>query len=215
MAAVRRPRFVHTPGLMHRRRFPLVLQSGSSRIVDLVTTSIARLPCALLLVASVLIAGSAPGAATERPPPATGPAFLEPRFIWPLSPEPALTRGFEAPADPYGPGHRGVDLSATPGQSVLAAGSGTVMFAGLLAGRGVVSVDHDGGLRTTYEPVAPEVSPGDQVYQGQALGAVEPGHPNCPAVACLHWGVRRDAEYINPLVLVAERSEIRLKPWGG
>jgi murein DD-endopeptidase MepM/ murein hydrolase activator NlpD len=59
---------------------------------------------------------------------------------------------------PFGPGHRGVDLAAVAGAPVLAAGAGTVVFAGTVAGRGVVSVDHSGGLRTTYEPVLPTVT---------------------------------------------------------
>ncbi|QWF82955.1 M23 family metallopeptidase [Amycolatopsis sp. CA-230715] len=139
----------------------------------------------------------------------------EPRFAWPLSPEPSVTRTFEAPADPYGPGHRGVDLAAAEGQQVLAAGVGVVVFAGTVAGRGVVSVDHDGGLRTTYEPVVPAVAAGDQVYRGQPLGTVIAGHPECAVAVCLHWGVRRGEEYLDPLALVMTDTEIRLKPWEG
>ncbi|NIH81845.1 murein DD-endopeptidase MepM/ murein hydrolase activator NlpD [Amycolatopsis viridis] len=140
---------------------------------------------------------------------------LEPRFGWPLSPPPAVVRPFQAPADPYGPGHRGVDLAAAPGQQVLAAGPGVVVFAGMVAGRPVVAVDHDGGLRTTYEPVTPTVPVGTQVWQGQPIGVVEAGHPGCPVEACLHWGVRRGEEYLNPLTLVQNNARIRLKPWDG
>lgn len=141
-------------------------------------------------------------------------ALFEPHFDWPLSPDPTVTRPFEAPADAYGAGHRGVDLAASPGQDVLAAGPGVVVFSGYLAGRGVVSVDHDGGLRTTYEPVLPTVAQGDQVYGGQVIGTVLAGHPGCPVDACLHWGVRRGEEYLDPLTLVpAPRTRLRLKPW--
>jgi murein DD-endopeptidase MepM/ murein hydrolase activator NlpD len=147
--------------------------------------------------------------------PARSATADEPRFTWPLSPTPAVTRGFEPPADAYGAGHRGVDLAATPGQQVLVAGPGVVVFAGTLAGRGVVSVDHDGGLRTTYEPVTPAVSVGDQVYQGQPLGTVLAGHPGCTVAACLHWGVRRGDEYLNPLAYIATAYALRLKPWDG
>lgn len=69
---------------------------------------------------------------------------------------PEVTRGFDPPDGPYRPGHRGVDLAAGPGTPVLAAGAGVVGYAGVLAGRGVVTVVHPGdGLRTTYEPVHP------------------------------------------------------------
>ncbi|HKR50236.1 MAG TPA: M23 family metallopeptidase, partial [Pseudonocardiaceae bacterium] len=84
-------------------------------------------------------------------------------FGWPLPGRPAVVREFQAPTSPFGPGHRGVDLAAVAGAPVLAAGAGTVVFAGTVAGRGVVSVDHPGGLRTTYEPVLPTVTAGDRV----------------------------------------------------
>ncbi len=137
------------------------------------------------------------------------------RLSWPLSPVPVVTKYFDAPETPYGPGHRGVDLAAVPGQEVLAADAGVVVFAGLVAGRPVLSVDHDGGLRTTYEPVEPKVAVGEQVYRGQVLGTVLAGHPGCAITACLHWGVRRGDEYVDPLALTGEVGEFRLKPWGG
>lgn len=126
-----------------------------------------------------------------------------------------MVRVFEPPEDPFGPGHRGVDLGAEPGQPVLAAGAGVVVFAGELAGRGVVSIDHD-AVRTTYEPVLASVRVGDQVYGGQRIGTVAAGHADCPGT-CLHWGVRQGnpPEYLNPLEFVADGSRIRLKPWSG
>lgn len=154
--------------------------------------------------------GSAPTLA--RPP--TTPA-RQGRLSWPLSPVPVVAKYFDAPETPYGAGHRGVDLAAVPGQDVLAADAGVVVFAGLVAGRPVLSVDHDGGLRTTYEPVAAKVAVGDQVYRGQVLGTVLAGHPGCAIAACLHWGVRRGDEYVDPLALTGEVGEYRLKPWGG
>lgn len=162
----------------------------------------------LLALAVLAVAGvpSPAGALTSAP---------QPRFAWPLVPAPQVTRPFQAPASDYGPGHRGVDLAATPGQPVLAAGSGVVVFAGLVAGTPVVSVDHDGGLRTTYEPVTATVTTGTQVYRGQPIGTVDAGHPGCPVIACLHWGVRRGDEYLDPLALISTESVIRLKPWDG
>ncbi|WP_410623321.1 M23 family metallopeptidase [Amycolatopsis sp. cmx-8-4] len=142
-------------------------------------------------------------------------AVPQPRLSWPLSPDPVVAKYFDAPETPYGPGHRGVDLAAVPGQDVLAADAGVVVFAGLVAGRPVISVDHDGGLRTTYEPVAPKVAAGEQVFRGQVLGTVLAGHPGCAVAACLHWGVRRGEEYVDPLSLTGEVGAYRLKPWGG
>ena len=69
------------------------------------------------------------------------------------------------------------------------------------AGRGVVSVLHGDGSRTTYEPVAPQVAIGDEVAAGGALGAVSTGASHCggrallPALGADHVGgrVRRSA----------------------
>ena len=80
------------------------------------------------------------------------------------------------PDHDYGPGHRGVDLAARTGEPVLAAAAGTVAFAGSVAGRGVVSIDH-GAVRTTYEPVAAQVSAGQRVAAGQPIGRVAGGRP--------------------------------------
>jgi murein DD-endopeptidase MepM/ murein hydrolase activator NlpD len=132
-------------------------------------------------------------------------------YAWPLWPAPTLLTPFGAPDDPFGPGHRGVDLAGTVGQPVLAARGGTVVFAGPLAGRGVVSVEHDDGLRTTYEPLVPAVQAGAIVRSGQVLGTLAAGHHGCPS-ACLHWGVRRDRrEYVDPLVLLRP-PHVRLLP---
>nr|MDQ2721976.1 M23 family metallopeptidase [Actinomycetota bacterium] len=133
-------------------------------------------------------------------------------YGWPLAGWPRVARPFQPPASQYGPGHRGVDLAAAVGTPVLAAGDGVVVFAGELAGRGVVSVQHPDGLRTTYEPVTPQVRPGAAVVRGQPLGVLEPGHPDCAAAACLHWGVRRGEAYLDPLRLIGH-WQVRLKTW--
>nr|WP_066467721.1 peptidoglycan DD-metalloendopeptidase family protein [Skermania piniformis] len=147
-------------------------------------------------------------------PTLTGPAAAPAApagYRWPLEPRPAVTRGFDKPDHDWLPGHRGVDLSSAPGQPVRAAAAGVVVFAGTVAGKPVVSIDHPGGLRTTYEPVRADVTAGRRVARGEPIGAVEAGHPGCPAAACLHWGVRRGREYLDPLALLGGRP-IRLKP---
>ncbi|OBE98701.1 M23 family metallopeptidase [Mycobacterium sp. 852002-10029_SCH5224772] len=137
------------------------------------------------------------------------------RLDWPLRPRPAVTRAFDAPVQDWHPGHRGVDLAGTAGQPVFAAGAATVVFAGLLAGRPVVSLAHPGGLRTSYEPVRAAVRAGQQVMAGTEIGALVAGHPGCSAAACLHWGAMRGpasrAHYVDPLGLL-KSTPIRLKP---
>ncbi|MBM7805469.1 murein DD-endopeptidase MepM/ murein hydrolase activator NlpD [Geodermatophilus bullaregiensis] len=164
------------------------------------------LVAALLTVAAVL--GPAPAVA-EPPSPVAGTAA----WTSPLGDPPAVTRPFQPPASPYGPGHRGADLAGAPGTVVRAAGDGVVAFAGMVAGRPVVSVDHADGLRTTYEPVAPVVAAGQGVARGSPLGTVLAGHEGCPAAACLHWGLRRAETYLDPLALLRP-PEVRLLPLG-
>jgi murein DD-endopeptidase MepM/ murein hydrolase activator NlpD len=169
-------------------------------------------PEAATATLSRLAVRPAPDDAGEQPGSRAG------MFGWPLSGSPAVVRAFQAPALPYGPGHRGVDLAAVPGAPVLAAGAGTVVFAGTVASRGVVSVDHPGGLRTTYEPVSPSVSAGDHVARGEQIGTVQIGHAGCTATACLHWGVLRGPkhgrDYLDPLRLLA-MARVRLLPIDG
>ncbi|GAA5083700.1 peptidoglycan DD-metalloendopeptidase family protein [Nocardia iowensis] len=137
------------------------------------------------------------------------------RYGWPLQPRPTVVRRFDKPAQNWLPGHRGVDLAGTPGQAVLAAGDGIVVFAGTVADKPVVSIDHPGGLRTTYEPVRPEVSVGRRVGRGSRIGTLEAGHEGCGS--CLHWGLRsegggrRRREYLDPLRLL-HLTPLRLKP---
>jgi murein DD-endopeptidase MepM/ murein hydrolase activator NlpD len=149
----------------------------------------------------------------------TAPAMADDgRLDWPLQPRPAVTRVFDAPSPNWQRGHRGVDLAGSPGQPVYAAERGTVVFAGELAGRPVVSVAHPGGLRTSYEPVIAAVARGQLVTAGSPLGLLAAGHDGCPASACLHWGAMwgpaANADYVDPLGLVVT-TPIRLKPLRG
>lgn len=166
------------------------------------------------VLALLLLLGGVPALAplAGAAPPTTPLDAPRVGYGWPVAGRPVVVRPFDPPDTVYGAGHRGVDLAAVPGQEVLAAAAGTVAFAGVVAGRGVVSVVHADGLRTTYEPVTAAVAAGTPVARGQVLGTLEAGHPGCGAPACLHWGVRRGAsEYLDPLRLVG-RWSVRLVP---
>lgn len=140
--------------------------------------------------------------------------------VWPVGPpRPSVVRGWEPPPSPYGRGHRGVDLAAPPGTEVRATAPGRVAFAGPVAGRGVLSIELAGTgeppLRTTYEPVRPLVRPGALVAEGQVVAVVAEGSSHCPT-GCLHWGLLRGEEYLDPLALLPasalRRGPSRLLP---
>lgn len=132
-------------------------------------------------------------------------------FQWPVGPA-QVVRRFDPPPQRWLPGHRGVDLAAPAGAVVRSAGPGTVVYSGLVAGRGVVSVAHPGGLRTTYEPLTiGDLRIGDPVAAGAELGVLTAGHPGCPAAACLHWGLRNGDDYLDPLSLLGQ-GQVRLLP---
>lgn len=159
------------------------------------------LPAAL---ASLLL--TLPGAAVA---PAAG-AEDDPVGVWPLRPAPEVVERFDPPDQPWGAGHRGVDLAGRPGQVVRSALPGRVVFAGRIAGRGVVTVGH-GSTRTTYEPVTARVRVGDEVVAGGPVGRLEQVGSHCFPRACLHWGWLRGEVYLDPLRLVGA-GPVRLLP---
>jgi murein DD-endopeptidase MepM/ murein hydrolase activator NlpD len=158
----------------------------------------------ILLVASLAV--------VTRPAVAdTAPSL--PDGSWPLRPTPEVVRGFEPPVSAWGAGHRGVDLLGRVGEPVRAAAAGTVVFAGSLAGRGVLTVDH-GGTRTTYEPVSASVRVGDRVDAGEVVGRLQLAMSHCFPRACLHWGLLSGERYLDPLLLVGQ-GPVRLLPLDG
>ena len=156
-------------------------------------------------------AGPAPGpAGASAPAPAASTA---PTTTWtaPVAGPLVVLRRFDPPPEPWLPGHRGVDLEADVGDPVLAAGVGTVTWAAPIAGRGVVVVAHDDGRRTTYEPVDPSVSLGDPVEAGDPLGVIAAGVGHCGGVpSCLHWGLRRGEDYLDPMLLLRRGRPVLL-----
>ncbi len=142
--------------------------------------------------------------------PAAAARDADPVGVWPLVPAPQVVAGFDPPSDPWGAGHRGIDLLGAPGQPVRAALPGRVTWAGVLAGRGVVVVDH-GATRTTYEPVDAAVGVGETVTAGERIGRLSSVGSHCPPRACLHWGWIQGETYLDPLRLVGA-GPVRLLP---
>ena len=152
--------------------------------------------------------------AAAGPGGATGPGGARSTgYVLPVDGAAVVLTAFRPPASRYGAGHRGVDLALAVGGSVRAAGAGTVTHVGPVAGRGTVSIDHPGGLRTTYEPVTAVVHDGQTVTAGERIGTLQAGHASCAPASCLHWGARlADGSYLDPMGLLTGLA-VRLLPW--
>ena len=111
-----------------------------------------------------------------------------------------LSRAYIAPPHEYGPGHRGIDLALIGSTAVRAPADGVVAFAGSVAGRGVLTIDHGTGLVTTLEPVETTLVPGESVRRAEDVGTLALG--GHAAAGDLHFGVRLDGKYINPMLLL-------------
>lgn len=132
-------------------------------------------------------------------------AAAEKSFIAPVQAE--VFRGFEPPSNRFGPGHRGIDFGSSAGTAVGASGAGTVSFAGPVGTDLFVTIEHSGGIATTYSFLSRvDVSQGDLVAQGQVIGASGGGHPGGPAG--LHFGAKLNGDYIDPRLLLADFDDI-------
>jgi murein DD-endopeptidase MepM/ murein hydrolase activator NlpD len=167
----------------------LVLPASTSARRD-----IRALAAAALLSLVVVVAFGGPARAVDDEPETLA------GWRWPVHPF-RIVEAFVAPAHEYGPGHRGVDIAPSDPAGVISSpAAGVIAFAGPVAGRGVVTIDHGGGLVTTLEPVSPEATVGEAVVAGEPVGTLSTGGHTPPGA--LHFGVRLDGEYINPLLLL-------------
>ncbi len=156
-----------------------------------------RVLAAMALIA--IVVGSAEVPAVARADATAGDLGSHSDWIWPLD-DARLDAPFVAPPHRYGAGHRGIDLRAIGSDAVRAPAAGVVAFAGQVAGRGVVTIDHGDGWVTTLEPVAPDLAPGTAVGRSAIVGTLSLGGHAPPGT--LHFGVRLHGEYVNPLMLL-------------
>jgi len=152
------------------------------------------------------------------PPPPAGavPAAASPMVVAAGQRVPALrlpvrgvvVRGFEEPAGPYGPGHRGVDVRAPVGSTVAAPAAGTVTFAGRVAGSAWVSLLVAPGVVVTVGPLRQAaVAAGERAAALAPVGRLAAGHGGA-----VHLSLRVDGGYVDPLPWLVDRPRPRLAP---
>lgn len=106
-----------------------------------------------------------------------------------------------APTGRYS-GHWGIDFDVPTGTVVRAVSSGVVSFAGTVAGNRTITIDHGGGLLTSYSFLDERwAHRGVNIASGQALGTSGLAHD----AGGLHFSVRIGGAYVNPLPLLACR----------
>jgi len=137
--------------------------------------------------------------------PAAGAAGAAPSWLWPVGSPHVISRPFIAPATAYAAGHRGIDIRvdgrAGLGAQVVAPSDGVVHFVGAVVDRPVLSLQHSGGLVSSFEPVESGLVAGQPVSAGDVVGTVRVGAAtpaHCPT-PCLHFGVRLHGDYVSPL----------------
>ena len=127
-------------------------------------------------------------------------------WTWPAN-GPVLQQ-FVLGADPYAAGqHRGVDIGAPAGGTVLAPAGGTVSFAGTVpvSGRSVTIQTPDGYSVTLTHLGSAGVQRAAEVVEGEPVGTIGPSGQAEHPTPYLHLGIRRTAEangYLDPLLFL-------------
>ena len=143
-------------------------------------------------------------------------------FAWPIPGYTSISSPFgkrNAPTSGASTLHKGTDIPAPEGTTLIATCDGEITFIGFLGGGGyTITITNDDGLKISYCHVSPNyiVSVGQIVEQGEIIGNVGPkyvygvvgnnykdasGNPtNGATTGChLHIGFRENGEYVNPM----------------
>lgn len=104
--------------------------------------------------------------------------------------------------------HSGVDWAAPRGTPILAAGSGTVIFAGAKGGNGKhIRLRHSNGYETTYSHMdgyGKNIKAGATVRQGQVIGYV--GSTGLSTGPHLHFEVMVNGRFVDPMKIRLPRG---------
>jgi len=131
-------------------------------------------------------------------------------WTWPVG-GPVL-QYFRFSDDPYAGGqHRGIDVGASAGASVVAPAAGTVSFAGTVPGGGrTLTIETGDGYSVTLVHLGSvSVGRGAAVGEGETVGTIGPSGTAEVAEPYVHLGIRVTAEengYVDPLGLLPPQA---------
>lgn len=126
-------------------------------------------------------------------------------LIWPCPDSKRITSNFgsrKSPTKGASTYHEGIDIGAPTGTKVIAAASGEVVISKYsYSGGNYIMIDHGSGIFTVYMHLSKRsVDVGVEVKQGQKIGEVgSTGYSTGPH---LHFGIRKNGKYVNPLTFV-------------
>lgn len=137
-------------------------------------------------------------------------AYNGEKFAWPCPSSTYITSYFggrDAPIAGASTYHMGIDIGADMGDHAVAAMSGTVIHTGYIEAMGnTIMIDIGSGYTIVYEHLSGYAcSPGDKVVRGQVVGYV--GSTGISTGAHLHFGVRHNGEYVDPLDYLLEKGQ--------
>lgn len=122
-------------------------------------------------------------------------------FKWPCPSSSRITSGFgdrESPTEGASSNHKGIDIGAGTGASIVAAADGQVVISTYSYSAGnYIMIDHGGGVSTVYMHCSQLlVSKGAKVTKGQVIAKVgSTGYSTGPH---LHFGIRSGGTYVDP-----------------
>ncbi|WMJ90311.1 murein hydrolase activator EnvC family protein [Anaerocolumna sp. MB42-C2] len=127
-------------------------------------------------------------------------------FIWPCPSSTRITSTFgnrEQPTEGASTYHKGIDIGASTGSSIVAAAGGSVVTAAYSVSAGnYIMIYHGDGIYTVYMHCSKLlVSAGEEVSQGQTIALV--GSTGVSTGSHLHFGVSVNGTYVNPLNYVS------------
>ncbi|MHB8842251.1 MAG: M23 family metallopeptidase [Candidatus Aquicultor sp.] len=126
------------------------------------------------------------------------------KFTWPIGGE--VIKPFDLDE------HRGIDIAGATGDSIIAAQEGVVYWIGKTPrGEPCISIDHPGGITTTYLPVTASVSKGQIVKAGDTIGKLSSEIDKSSSVQHLHLGLfetttRDNKKYLDPCNYLSDVS---------